>query len=196
MRLLVLLLCGTLFLSATPVLASPGGGADTAGIEVEGDEGLADIERPWLSGPFDVVQTKANEEAALGEVEARIADLKARRATISRKWPTVGVIAGGALTSIGAATLSLNTLCGWDDWGDGDGSNCTAGWVVGGVLAGSGVVLLGTSGWILAKRTQERRAIDRQIEQLQKGTTARRAPSFGVGFDVGERKGVRLAWRY
>jgi hypothetical protein len=194
MRLLVVLLCLTLFLYGTPVLAEPVGGFDTAG--TEGDGELAGIERPWLQGSFDVVQTQPNEEEAVGDVDARIADLKAQRAGISRKWPTAGVIAGGALTSIGATTLSLNAFCGWDDWDDDDDSNCTTGWVVGGILAGSGVVLLGTSGWILAKRTNERRAIDRQIEQLQNGTTARRAPSWSVGFDVGERKGVRLAWRY
>ena len=158
---------------------------------------MAGIERPWLQGPFDVVQTQPNEEEAVGDVDAQIADLKAQRAGISRKWPTAGVIAGGALTTIGAShafiecflrlgrrlgTMTMMRI-----------ARPAGSWVA---SWRSGVVLLGTSGWILAKRTNERRAIDRQIEQLKNGTTARRAPSWSVGFDVGERKGVRLAWRY
>ena len=70
------------------------------------------------------------------------------------------------------------------------------GLVAGGILVGGGLALLGTSGWVLAKRNKQRKAIDRQIEQLQNRTTARRSPSWGVGFDVGERKGLRVAWRY
>ncbi len=71
-----------------------------------------------------------------------------------------------------------------------------AGVIAGGILAGGGLILLGTSGWILAKRNHERKAIDRQIEKLQNGRTARTAPSWGIGFDLGERKGLRVAWRY
>lgn len=154
------------------------------------------VERPWLEPPLDARLAQAGEEARPEDVDARIAELKAQRAGISRRLPTAGLIAGGVLTSVGVATLSVNSLCGWD-WGDDDDDDdCTGGWVAGGILTGVGVTLLGTGGWFHAKRTRERRAIDRQIETLKSSSTARRAPSFRVGFDVGERKGVRLAWRY
>ena len=35
-----------------------------------------------------------------------------------------------------------------------------------------------------------------QLEKLKDGNTARRAPSFGLSFEAGERKGIRFAWRY
>ena len=207
MRPLIAMLCWTLCFYGTPVRAEPAGGFESTGVEAEGESESPGVERPWLRRPLDVRLAQAGEEtgvgegAAVGDVDAQIADLKLQRAGISRKWPMVGMIAGGVLTGIGVATLSVSSLCDWDLYDDDydhnhNNSDCTGGWVAGGILAGGGLILLGTSGWFLAKRNHERKAIDRQIEKLKNGRTARTAPSWSVGFDLGERKGLRVAWRY
>ena len=77
-----------------------------------------------------------------------------------------------------------------------DHSDCTDAWIAGGVLTGAGAVLLGTSGGFLAQRNRELNAIGRESGALRRRAAARRAPAFGFGLDLGERKGVRLSWRY
>ncbi len=144
------------------------------------------------------------EPADAGDLDARIADLKAQRSQIRRGWPTDGVVAGSILTAAGISTLVLtHWTCDDGEWFDNgpDQTNCAGGsvdgqWAAGGILVGGGLILVGASGWTLAKRNRERRALGRQIRDLENARAARIAPSFALGFELGDRTGLRLAWRY
>jgi hypothetical protein len=179
MRRLITILCGVLLVSSPPVRAE-----------------RPALDRPWLSPPREERLAQSEAQADLGDLDARIADLKARRDQIQRRGPTAGVITGGVLTGIGAATLSLNFLCQFDLNNRDRDSDCQPGWIAGGVLTGVGLIVLGSSATVLGKRNRQRKALGREIEALESSRAARVGSSFSVGFEAGDRKGVRLAWRY
>jgi hypothetical protein len=191
---------GIAVLSAVLLVPASTANAENAAV-VEGAPPIG-LERPWLRPMHDDRLARAAESPPVEDVENRIAELEARRAGINRRWPTAGLIVGGVTTAAGVLTLVLNEFCGFggdwfsDDPDHNDHSDCTNGWIAGGIVTGAGVALLGISGGILAQRNRERRAIDREIKGLRTSATARRATTFGFGLDLGERKGVRLSWRY
>lgn len=196
MRLLITMLCGAIVATGTPVRAELPRSVAPVRYEARGGGELPAVDRPWLPRPLHDTLAQSEADAELGDLEARIADLKAQREQIQRRGPTAGVITGGALTGIGAATLSLNFLCGFDLGDDDDDSDCTPGWIAGGVLTGVGLIVLGSSATVLGKRNRQRRALGRQIEALEARRAARVSPAFGVAFEMGDRKGIRFAWRY
>lgn len=206
MRPLIATLCTVLVFYGMPVAAeTPAvrGGAESVGDERVDASGL---ERPWPPRPLGVRLVQVEREAPAGdggeEVDPRIAELMAERAKIDRRWPTAGVIAGTAMTLIGGATLGLTAVfCRRGDWIGPDETNCAGGkvdgaWAAGGLLVGGGLILLATSAPILAKRDAQRRAINRKIRAIERGESARAGSALTFGFDVGERNGLRVAWRY
>jgi LPXTG-motif cell wall-anchored protein len=92
------------------------------------------------------------------------------------------MIAGGVLLSPGILVLAVDHSTGYT--------------VAGTIIVAGAVGLLGSGAWFYARRTRERRAIDREIEQLERARASRAASSWGLAFDLGERKGVRVSWRY
>lgn len=164
------------------------------------EESRSRIERPWLNRPPDTQLVQAQEESSPEDVGARIAELEAQRDGINRKWPLRGVIAGGVLMGAGVIAVSASLACGFNDDGNDNGhhhSSCSSGiQIAAAAMAGTGLILMGVSAPFLAIRSRKIRSINRNIRQLQEKRRASRSPSWGIGLDVGERKGLRIAWRY
>lgn len=209
MRSIVATSCMILVLLGTPLRAEPL--RDIAsGLPDDVDEGrAARLRRAYLLPSLHsrLVQFEGEGEAmaadGAGDVDARIADLEARRSGISRRLPIFGIVAGHIMVVAGAATLvGISMSCRETSWeGDPPETNCHGGsvdgkWAAGGIVLGAGVVLAGVSVWTLAKRIGEGRAIRREILELQRGRRARVAPSWYVGFDAGESKALHFSLRF
>lgn len=208
MRASIAVLCTVLLLDGMPAAAErPAIRAGSHPIERERG-GPSGLERAWPPRPLGVRLVQLDEDPSARvagvDVEARIAELEARKAGIRRLWPTVGVVSGSVVTVAGITTLALvKATCRENDWFSDDppetrcaGRSVDGKWAAGGLTVAAGLILVGVSGWKLGMRNRERRAIRREILELQRGRTARAAPSWNVAFEAGESRALHFSLRF
>lgn len=217
MRVKVASLCVVLVLHAQGGAAEPRIPASSVRAERTDSAGLERAWPPRASGPQlvhqdgDAAATSGGAASSDGpavsgaaDVYERLIELDARSRRIRRGWPIAGVVTGTLMSVGGIVTLSvIKATCRDDPWFSDDppetrcqGGSVDGKWAAGGVTVATGLILTGVSAWILAKRNRERRAIRREIRELERGRAARAASSWQLGFDAGEVKTVRIGWRF
>ncbi|MFO0690696.1 MAG: hypothetical protein U0900_18490 [Myxococcota bacterium] len=170
------------------------------------------LERAWpprsSGGPLVQIEVEVEGDPGVAgggtDVEARIAELEVRRRKTHRGWPIAGLVTGGLMTVGGIVTLVvIKSTCRDNAFFSSDppetrcqGGSVDGKWAAGGITLASGLILTGVSAWILAKRNRERRAIRRELLELERARTAKAASSWQLGFDAGEYKTLRVAWRF
>ena len=198
-RLLSLVLCFFVASWAEPVLARDVSSASPLG------------PRPWLGDPASGANRLAQAEgepaadaeagAALpaSDVEARIAELEARRNAIDIQRPRFWTITGGVMTSVGAviAIVSIVGCLGSSTAGAGCSPEHWAGLgTTAALFTIGGIATLVPNEKKLRERSHERRSLELEIRELrERQEAAAHRSGLRLGFDP-RSKAVTVGWVY
>ncbi|MBK7952266.1 MAG: hypothetical protein IPK00_26825 [Deltaproteobacteria bacterium] len=201
-RMLSLVLCFAVTTWGGPAFSESAPNATTLGPRPWLDD--RSVARPTLlvaeedAAPQSGADALENPEVS-SDVEARIAELQAKRDAIDTRRPRFWTITGGAMTGVGVviAVVTLVGCLGSSEAGAGCSPEHWAGLgASAGLLTVGGIATLVPNEKKLRERTRERRTLEQEIGELraEKDEAASRS-GLRIGFDPNS-KALTLGWVY
>ncbi len=133
---------------------------------------------------------------APGEIEARIAELKARQSRIEVRGAAIGTIVGGVLTGTGLSLGAATAI----SCAEGGGA-CSPEHIIGlgvsaVVLSIAGIATLVPSSRKLRERKRERQGIQAEIRALEARRAEAAKPQLRIGMVPGPHSRLTIGWIY